>query len=199
MKLTNVDVKNYILVSFLGTTLSSFSTSDPKLLALSGKSNSLLRELKMKQGAKKYYAIQELATRVFNVMKDYRVLTLEDNEYMVAVELLLTLLEVTKFTKSFKRAYKTKTVVKNCNKSGMIVWFLELQKTVNTMSGSNHCVTREQIGNIVQKPIKAPKVKAVRDISTKTKEATETNELGRQRSIRVRKFLKERIHKIKKA
>ena len=122
--------------------------------------------------------------------------TLDEDEVTLFVEMLCTLIPKNDFKSFFNVSpYKTTEKIRDERKSGILMSVMTLDDEINKITNAKPNATRESLGKILSKPIKATKVKAkkVKPMSKKQKQhLLKVEEIAKSKE-RKRLFLRDRV------
>lgn len=154
--------KAFALSTIVGALLMSSNNGSPKLIALKLQIDKAMKVFSFK-ARKDYYVISDYIKDVWVEMAEKHNISLDKDEINVFVEMVLSLVSASDMKKYLGMHFKTTEKLRDSKKSALLVTVLELDKKLNEYFGTTETATRESLGLVIVKPVKAKTAKKQRD------------------------------------
>lgn len=178
--------KAFALSYILRALFLSFKNGNPKITSLHVKVNDAMSVFKTK-ATRDFFVITSDISDLWVEMAKEHDNKLDEDEYEVFVEMVLSLLPRADMKKFLGMTFSTKHTLHDSKKSALLVAVLDLDEKLNKMFGTDPTATRESLGRIMVKPIKIKAVKKERDkaIPHRTKKLRKRLEWHKKRRLAV--------------
>lgn len=155
--------KAFILSSLMGSVLMSTNNGEPKLSALKVQIDKAMKVFSIKAGKKEYWYLAGMVKEMWDEIAKEHNNTLDTDEVALFIEMIFNLMPSKDMKDFLNMKYTTKEKIRDERKSAIMATVLDLDSKLNNLLGTTQTATRETLGEVMVKPVKAKKVKADRD------------------------------------
>jgi len=158
-KLTPKIRKAFALSSIAGAMMMSSMNGNLQLAHLKVQIDKAMKVFSLKAGSREYYRISDVVQEIWLKMAERHNNTLDEDEILVFIEMVLGLLPKQDMKEFLGMHFKTREKLRDDKKSMLLATVLDLDGELNKVFGTTATATRESLGRIIVKPIKAKKAK----------------------------------------